>query len=165
MATRQGRQTASARHSDQRQTSYRNTYVQGNTARQLDVRRAVEEEPRRQLSNTARKNREKANHMSLGYVTFLVAALLLAGYVLINYIQLQFDITNNVEYIASLESQLNNLKQENDEQYTQITSFIDLEEIKRVAIGELGMTYAKEGQIITFANEGSDYVRQYADIP
>lgn len=166
MATRQGRQqAASGRTAYQRQTTYRNYYTDGNTARQLDVRRAIEEEPRRTLSNANRKNREKAHHMSFGYVTFLIAALLVSGYVLINYIQMQFDMTNNVEQIAMLESQLNTMKQANDEAYTRIVTNIDLEEIKRIAIGELGMTYAAEGQIITFTNESSDYVRQYADIP
>lgn len=44
-------------------------------------------------------------------------------------------------------------------------SNVDLDEIKRIAIGELGMKYAKEGQVITYSGEGSDYVRQYGDIP
>lgn len=166
MATRQGRQSGHNRtRQDQRQTSYRNAYVYGNTVRKPDVKRAMEEEPRRRLSNETRKNRDKARHMNLGYVTFLFAALLVAGFVLVNYIQLQSDITNSVKQIAALESRLNNLKQENDEEYSRLMSSVDLEEIKRVAIGELGMTYAAEEQVITFTNEGSDYVRQYADIP
>ncbi len=160
MARSQGRQNVSRKNIDQRQL----TYIQGSAARQLDVKTAIEE-PRRELSHSARKNREKANNMSLGYVAFLAVAMLISGFVLINYIQLQFDITNNIEYIASLESQLNNLKQDNDETYTKITSSVDLEEIKRIAIGELGMTYAAQGQIIMFTNNGSDYVTQYADIP
>ena len=41
----------------------------------------------------------------------------------------------------------------------------DLEEVKRIAIQELGMYYAQEGQIISFNGEGSDYVRQTGDIP
>ena len=49
--------------------------------------------------------------------------------------------------------------------YTKIMSNVDLDEIKRIAIGELGMKYAKEGQVITYSGEGSDYVRQYGDIP
>lgn len=164
MATRQGRGTVSGRYKDQRQTTYQRTYIDGNTARQLDVRRAIEEEPKK-LSKATRKNRDKAKHMSLGYVVFLVAALLVSGYILINYIQMQFEITDNMKQIAKLESTLNALRQENDETYSYLTSDIDLEEIKRIAIGELGMTYAKEGQIITYVTEGSDYVRQYEDIP
>jgi len=37
--------------------------------------------------------------------------------------------------------------------------------VKRVAIQELGMKYAEEGQIVTVTGGGSDYMRQVADIP
>ena len=36
--------------------------------------------------------------------------------------------------------------------------------IRRIAITELGMTYAGQGQIVEIPDDGSDYVRQYADI-
>lgn len=143
----------------------RQLYMYDNTARQLDVRRAIEEEPKKRLSTAARKNRDKAVYMNLGYVIFLIAAMLVTGSVLINYIQLQSEITNNVEKISYMERQLNDLKLANDEEYSRITSSIDLEEIKRIAIGELGMRYASEGQIVTYTNEGSDYLKQVADIP
>ena len=44
-----------------------------------------------------------------------------------------------------------------------IESAIDLEEIKRVAIAELGMTYPKEGQIVTYGSVDYDYVRKVSD--
>ncbi|MDE5680110.1 MAG: cell division protein FtsL [Lachnospiraceae bacterium] len=147
----------------QRRQTYR--YIEGNTARKLDVRRAMEEKPKKKLSNEARKNRDRAYHMNFGYVIFLAAALCVAAYVLIGYIQLQADLTAQVEQIASLESRLNNMRLANDEELVRINSSIDLEEIKRIAIGELGMTYAAEGQIINYTNESSDYVRQFGEIP
>lgn len=147
----------------QRRQTYR--YIEGNTARKLDVRRAMEEKPKKKLSNEARKNRDRAYHMNFGYVVFLAAALCVAAYVLIGYIQLQADLTAQVEQIASLESRLNNMRLANDEELVRINSSIDLEEIKRIAIGELGMTYAAEGQIINYTNESSDYVRQFGEIP
>lgn len=143
----------------------RQYYTEGNTARQLDVRRINENEPRKRLSNEARKNRERAYHMDFGYVLFLALALFVAGYVLIGYIRMQADLTAQVESIAALESRLNNLRLANEEELTRINSSIDLEEIKRIAIGELGMVYAADGQIVNFTNEGSDYVRQLGDIP
>ena len=158
MATRsQGRQVQTRRVSN----AY---YIDGPAARQLDVRRAIEEEPRRQLSHDTRKNRERAHHMNFGYVLFLALAMLVAGYVLIGYIQVQADLTAQLEQIASLESELNYLKLYNEDELARINSNINLEEIKQVAIGELGMVYAEEGQIVFYENEGSDYVRQYADI-
>lgn len=147
----------------QRRQTYR--YIEGNTARKLDVRRAIEEKPKKRLSNETRKNRDRAYHMNFGYVLFLAAALFVAAYVLIGYIRLQADLTAQVEQIAALESRLNSMRLANDEELVRINSSVDLEEIKRIAIGELGMTYATEGQIINYTNVSSDYVRQFGDIP
>ncbi len=145
-------------------------YVQGNTVRKLQTAPnrypvRIEETPRRQISNATRKNREKARHMNMGYVLFLVTAMIISGFILTGYIGLQSDITNSIKHIAKLENQLNNLKLANDEEYSRITNSVDLEEIKRIAIQELGMRYAEEGQIIGFVSSGDDYVRQVADIP
>lgn len=147
-----------------RTTTYRatrnNGYVYGNTVRKLDVQRQLEQEPRRQLSHETRKNREKALHMNPGYVIFLMAAFCACAFILINYIQLQSELTNRTKSLSTLESRLNTIRLENDEAYSRITSSIDLEEIKRVALGELGMIYAEEGQIITYSSVTNDYMRQ-----
>lgn len=138
----------------------RGTYIYGNTARQLDVRREMELAPKRKLSNQARMNREKARFMSLGYAVFLAVVLCATAMFLVNYIRLQAEMTNKVRQISSLERQLNDLKLANDENYNRILNSVDMEEVKRVAIGELGMTYAKEGQIINYTNAGNDYMRK-----
>jgi hypothetical protein len=152
--------------SQRRRAENRNGYyVQGNTVRKLDVTREIRQEPQRKISNRTRKNRDKARHMSAGYVFFLSVALVVTGFVLVNYIGLQSDITHSVENISRLEKELNDLKLANDEEYSRITSSVDLEEIKRIAIQELGMQYAEEGQIISFASESNDYVKQMEDIP
>lgn len=103
--------------------------------------------------------------MNAGYVFFLAVALAVTGMVLVYYIGLQSDITNSVKHIATLERELNDLKVANEENYSRISSSVDLEEIRRIAIQELGMQYAQEGQIISFASESSDYVKQMAEIP
>ena len=139
-------------------------YIYDNTARDLQVRRQMEE-PRRQLSHETRKNREKARHMSIGYVTFLMVALVACAFFLVNYIQMQSQLTTKITEVSRMESELNALKLSNDEEYSRITSSVNLEEIKKIAIGELGMVYAQEGQIVYYNNEGSDYVRQFGDIP
>lgn len=155
----------SYRSNSYRNSSYRrNTddYQYDNVVRKQEFVRELEEEPRRSISNTTRKNREKAHHMSLGYVIFLVAALCCAGVVLVNYLQLQSQVTRKAEIIASRESELNHLRLSNDEELNRIESSIDLEEIRRIAIGELGMVYASEGQIESYTNEGNDYLRSVA---
>lgn len=155
-------------------------YIQGSVVKKLDERGTAQRKPvhnepaqrrpqaeraRRQMEHAARKNRERARHMNLGYVLFMSVTLSLIGVMLIGYIGLQSDITSRVKNIARLESTLNTLKLKNDEEYNRIESSENLEEIKRIAIQELGMKYAEEGQVITFSGEGSDYIRQVADIP
>ena len=158
----------SAYSSVQRRTANRrvqDTYVVGNTVRKLNVveelQNPVQQKP---VNHAVRKNREKALYMNLGYVLFLVAALASAAIILISYIQIQAEITLSVKHIAAMESELNDLRLTNDENYARAASSVDLEEIRSVAIGELGMRYAKEGQIINVSGEGNDYVRQLADI-
>lgn len=140
-------------------------YVHGNAARNLDVTREIEKQPAKKASNTARKNRERAKHMSAGYVLFLCIATVVTGIILTDYIGLQSDITNSVKHISALEKQLNDLRLANDEEYSRISSSVNLEEVRRIAIQELGMQYAEEGQIIPFASQNNDYVKQMADIP
>lgn len=138
-------------------------YVQGTVVRREDIRRQLDA-PKKQLSHTTRKNRERARHMNFAYVLFLTMAMAVTGFVLIHYIQMESSITTSVKAVAAKESELNALKTENDEALSRIETSIDLEEIRRIAITELGMTYAGEGQIVEIPSEGSDYVRQYADI-
>ncbi len=136
-------------------------YLEGSAARQLKEGYDTRKVPRKKrLSNATRKNRERAFHMNPGYVLFLSAALAFAVVTLCGYIDLQSDITNQVNMISEMESRYNNLKLTNDEEYNRINSSIDLEQIKAVAIGGLGMTYAREGQIISVEDSETDYVRQ-----
>ena len=147
--------------------AYRRTnqmYVQGNTARKLQAVPSQYERTTIKKDNRAvQKNRDKALHMNVGYVLFLVAAMMMAGLMLTWYLTLQSDITNSIKNVARLESELNSLKLDNDERYSRINSDINLEEVRRVAIQELGMQYAQEGQIYNYDNEGNDYMRKITE--
>lgn len=146
--------------------NYRRTaYLEGTAAKQLERGFEAEKLPvRKKVSNTTRKNREKVFHMNLGYVAFLVIALALATFTLCGYIELQSGITNHVKQISEMEAEYNSLKMANDEEYNRITSSVDLEKIRAIAIGELGMVYAQDGQIIQIENTETDYVHQTADL-
>ncbi len=149
----------------------RDAYVYGSAAPKLDLTenrqaaRRVQNERNRQEQNERNrhevmKSREKAHHMSAGYVLFLFTALCAAGIILVNYIQLQAELTNLSKAVNVAEAELNSMKEANDEEYGRILHSINLEEIRRIAVEELGMIYAQEGQIITYENEGNDYMRQ-----
>lgn len=143
-------------------------YVDGNVVRKPEEHREYREhieKQRRKADPAVRRNREKAGVMNLGYAFFLACSMAALGVVLLAYISLQWEITRSIEKISAHENTLNEMKLMNDEEYNRIISSTDLEEIKRIAIQELGMQYAQEGQIIVFSGENSDYVRQLADIP
>ena len=118
---------------------------------------------RRELEKQ-KQEMKRLRYRNAAYVLFLTVALAVTSVMLIGYIRLESSITQSVKQVATLQSQLNNLKMENDEMKNRIDSSIDLEEIRRIAITELGMTYAGQGQIVEIPDDGSDYVRQYADI-
>lgn len=143
----------------------RTAYLEGTAARQLSRGFEAEKLPtRKKVSNATRKNREKAHHMNWAYVAFLTIALAFTVLILYNYVGLQSDITNRIKTISVMEKQYNNLKLANDEELGRINGNIDLEQIRAVAIGELGMTYAEEGQMIVIKNSETDYVRQKLDL-
>jgi len=142
---------------------HRSGYVYGSTAQRTEIQRRLQEPPKRPVQNEVRKNRDKAHHMSMGYVLFLAAALIAAGLILVNYVQLQAELTNLTKTNASRVSELSSLRLANDEAYNRVLNSIDLEEVKRIAIGELGMVYAQEGQIYNYDSEGTDYMRKVTE--
>ena len=138
-----------------------NRYVYGNTVRK--VKEPVHDS---RYYHVHEPSRTRRHHMSLGYLLFLSLAVMMMAATLAWYISLQSQIQGSVKNIASLESQLNTLKQENDEAYNRANGNLDLDEVKRIAIQEYGMSYATEGQIVTYSDGGgNDYVRQVAPIP
>ena len=101
--------------------------------------------------------------MNIGYVVFLTFALLLCAVILINYIHLQASVISHINEITRLETELNTLKRSNDEEKNRLESNIDLDYIRQIAIGELGMVYANEDQIILYKTQMHDSMRKNND--
>ena len=163
MVTSQGRQ-----YQRRQQTTYQNSqYVYGNAVRQ--PQRAPQrtqapkrvERPQARPITTTRKN----SQLSIPFVAFIICAVVFCGLILGNQVSVKSELTATNEEITRLESQLNNIRLENDEDYSRIKNGIDLDEIRMKAIGKLGMTYATEGQIVYYSELDDDYVRQVSDIP
>ena len=141
----------------------RNDYVYGNTARAL---RPIEKEVRspRKLSAKSRKNIDRDTGMNPGFMIFMTLAMVLTGIVCVQYIRLQSSLTTYVNTISAMEVELQALRAENDDYESRIKGAIGLENIKKRAMDELGMTYASDEQIVTYNSEGTDYVRQFVSI-
>lgn len=142
----------------------RQAYIAGNTVTKENVVEKMQQ-PYQTIDSRVARNRAKTKKLSFGYVLFMVAALALASTVLIGFIGVKSELTAATRNVASLESKLNDMRLSNDEELERIESSVNLEEIKRIAVEELGMTYAKSGQVVTISDEGSDYVRQMAELP
>ena len=127
-----------------------------------DRRRQNEDEQRRRAAQEKRavprtKKKERLNPLA---VLSMAGVIILMCVFLLRYISLQFEVTNAVEEISEMETELSDLKSDNDEAMNAVESSINLDDIKYRAIAELGMTYADEDQIIVYSNEEDDYVRQ-----
>ena len=162
---------------EMKQSTY---YTEGNTVRQMSAmpasmpdyreeRRRREQEEReaelKRKKRIARKQQEKALRNSRRYVVFLtMGAIIFAGFAGF-YIKIQSDITARMKTISKLESQIADLRAENDEAYKRISTAVDLDAIKEKAINELGMFYATEKQIVYYTVENDDYMNQYIEIP
>ena len=154
-------------------------YTEGNTVRQLQAmpaipdyreeRRKREEKERqdalKRKKRAERKAKEKALRSSKRYVVFLTMAVMVFGMFAGAYINIQSDITARMRKISNLESQIADLKAENDEAYKRINTAVDLDAIKNTAINELGMFYASQDQISYYTVENDDYMNQYIEIP
>ena len=60
---------------------------------------------------------------------------------------------------------VNEMKDDNDARYKQITTSVDLNAIKDAAINRLGMKYASQDQIVYYSVDKNNYMDQYSDIP
>ena len=138
--------------------------VDGNTIRKIQA--IPQEEPKRKpVRRSTSRNRARTRAMSRGYVMFLAVVLAAALFMCARYLQIKSAITTQNKQIATTESELSQLKADNDALYNSVISSVDLEKIKDKAMNELGMTYPQEDQIYQFDTAGNSYVRQYKDVP
>ena len=119
----------------------------------------------RNRKRAARRNQERALRMSKSYVAFLTMAVMVFGIFTGAYIHIQSEMTARMNQISSLESQIADLKADNDEAYKRINTSVDLDSIRNTAMTEYGMSYAKESQIVYYTVNDDDYMNQYSEIP
>ena len=144
-------------------TGRRRGIIEGNNVRKMHpVQRPYV--GRRPQGNKSR-HAEKVSYVNILYTVFLAAAACMVLWSCVNYLQLQAETTSRMKHIASLETQLENLRKENDDHYTRIMTSVNLDYIRDVAVNELGMVYAGPDQVVLYDNGTDDYVRQNEEIP
>ena len=108
---------------------------------------------------------ERVRQLRDGYGLFRAAAVVVMVSVIACYLLLHSDLSARMKHVNTLESDVMNLKNENDAVQKKINTSVDLETIRKKAMEELGMVYPSEGQIKYFDVDTEDYMNQYEDIP
>ncbi len=146
-------------------------YVSGTAAHQLyeePVRKKPNKSPKKVNSPKQKpvvKKETTVLPLSIMSVFVLTVAAVLTLVICVQYVQLQTELMVHLKNINKLETELNDLFILNNETDKRINSFVDLDYIYQVATQELGMRYADKNQIYRYNNSGSEYVRQYKEIP
>ncbi|MCI9547362.1 MAG: hypothetical protein HFH60_11870 [Lachnospiraceae bacterium] len=143
----------------------KDAYIDGNTVRRIQTLPQEAPMKKQTVSRAARKNRERAQSMSKVFVVFLAAVSVAVLWTCVRFLQLKSRITSSIQTIAELETEYSQLKADNDAYESQMNVSVDLEQVKKTAMGRLGMKYPAENQIITYQLEKGSYVRQYQEVP
>lgn len=132
-----------------------NTYINGNTVTKPSKKE--EDKKLRALPKEIKKYGISGKVLLTGFYILCIA--LFVGSILM-YINLQSELATSVDEIASLQNRYESEKRMNDQELAAINNSIDNEEIRRIAIDELGMHYASDGQIVIYSEQANeDFVR------
>ena len=130
--------------------------------RELNTREDQEAQRRRRQ---VRRNRDKLQYMSGGFVLFTAVAAVCILFIAINYLQVKSSIVMTMNTIEARELELERVKANNDLLERKIQTYTDLDYIYQVATTELGMVRPGEDQVLYYESTESEYVRQYEQIP
>ncbi len=108
---------------------------------------------------------DRALAFNLKYTIFVVASvcIMIAACVVMLYMETR--VSELKRSINGLEAQLEEAQTDNAAYKSSIEGMYTLDEIYDVATNELGMVYARSGQIIYYESANEDYVKQYRDVP
>ena len=148
-----------------RTSTYR-TEVQGNVVRKVEVAAPERvQKVEKPVAVPRRSRRQEKMTLSVPYCLFLAVACVLTLALGAYYLQQQALSTSSQKTIASLEGQLAELRKTNADDLNRIETSVNLEEIRDIAINELGMVYATAENVVLYENTTQNYVSQYEEMP
>ena len=155
---------------DAKDKYYKKAYmVDGTAARQLQVVPDHEREQQQitepQIKVLPRRTPQVSHGIDFLSMTLLVAAMAITLYLCYNYLQVQGNIVQLERDVAGLEQELDTLIAENAALEEGLNGQVDWEEVYRTAVGELGMVYPNQNEVITYEATENGHVIQYKDIP
>jgi cell division protein FtsL len=111
------------------------------------------------------KSAQRALAFNFGYTLYVimaVAIMVAASFIMLG---MESRLNEKKQNIANLETELEAIKDENTAYRVQLENMYTLDQVYDIATNELGMVYAKKGQIVYYDSANEDYVKQYQDVP
>ena len=126
---------------------------------QKEVRRDIRRENRRRHRRAAELN------LSLPYVLFLFAMVVMVVVSCVRYLELNAQVSETKEAISALQTELDTLVTKNDAIDYDINGYIDVEYIIKTATQQLGMVVPGSGQVEFYDSTTSEFMNQLNDVP
>ena len=141
-------------------------FAEGNTIRvgvgkEAPRIRLPRERTERQRQVSRKVSRQK--RMITFFITGVAAVLLVA--LCVSLLSIAGENNGLKREINKLETQVSELRSQNDSLQYDLNSAVDLNYVVQVATTELGMVRSTAGQIKTYNSAESEYVQQVAEIP
>lgn len=152
---------------------YRGTYNYDNLARKYSVEEEKRQERLEKIrvksERYAKRNEQAAAGLNSG-IDLLSAVVLSLALVCIvafglQYLVVSSQITEMKKEVSALDSSYKEIKSMNDEAYNAINSSVDIGHVYEVAVGELGMVFPDDNQVVNYDYREEGYVRQYTSVP
>lgn len=124
---------------------------------------APERRPR--VDRAIRRNRRNIAYLTPGYVLFLGAMITVLFLAVIMIVSVSGQITNAEKKLANMTAELNTIKSDNSAARVYLEKNVDINEVYEIAVGEYGMVYPSESQIIRYQQNEGSYVVQNEEIP
>ena len=145
-------------------------YTEGNTVRKAVSEAEYIEEQRirhERVINRRKQHKaaqDKAYKTSVAYTVYMTIAIIVMVVCFIGYVSVQANVSASMSKIASLETQISDLKADNLAATNRINSTANLNAVKQAAVYELGMVYATKDQIVYYSVSENDYIEQYDSV-
>lgn len=155
---------------DARERFYKGEYmVDGTAARQLqvvpDYERQRVQEPNTRVVEQPKKAPKLSHGIDFVSMVLLSVALVITMYLCYNYLQVQGNIVQLERDVSVMEQELDTMLAKNAALEDGLNAQIDWEQVYLTAVGELGMVYPNNNEVITYESVEKGHVIQYKDIP
>lgn len=150
-------------------------YFDGSAVRKLDyepvrqprpdVRPELRPDTRKKQRRSLDKRVDKALAFNLKYTLFVMTSVVVMVAACVAMLYMETKINDQKNNISELQAQLDVIQKDNSAYAVSLEGMYTMDQISDIAVNELGMVYAKKGQIVYYESANEDYVKQYKDVP